>query len=75
MEIANLLTGTTYMDENLAVNTPYYYRLYALSTAATEPVSDVLTVSTKALAVPLAINGLRIAARGRAFDFNLGFRL
>ena len=62
VEIANLLTGTTYMDENLAVNTPYYYRLYALSTAATEPVSDVLTVSTKALAVPLAINGLRIAA-------------
>lgn len=61
-EIANLLTGTTYMDENLAVNTPYYYRLYALSTAATEPVSDVLTVSTKALAAPLAINGLRIAA-------------
>lgn len=61
-EIANLLTGTTYMDENLAVNTPYYYKLYALSTAATEPVSDVLTVSTKELIAPSAIDGLRIAA-------------
>lgn len=60
--IADALTATTYTDENLAAATPYYYRLSALSTAATEPVSDVLSVSTRRLTQPAVVSGLRIAS-------------
>lgn len=59
--IADNLTTTEYEDKDLKVNTTYYYRAYSLNSAAERPVSEVLTVKTKAFAVPENMTGVRVS--------------
>ncbi len=59
--VADNLTATSYEDKDLKVNTTYYYRAYSLNSAAERPASEVISVTTKAFAVPEDIQGLRVS--------------
>lgn len=60
--VADHLTETSFTDNELKPNTTYYYRAYSLNTSTSHPVSEILTVATKKLAIPTAMTGVHAAS-------------
>ena len=61
-DIASNFSELTFIDENLTASTTYYYRVAALNTAGTGTFTETLAVTTPAVSIPDAVNGVRIGA-------------
>ena len=71
--VADNLTTNEYEDKDLKVNTTYYYRAYSLNSAAERPASEVISVKTKAFAVPEDIQGLRASGGANSVSLRWQF--
>lgn len=71
--VADNLTANEFEDKDLMVNATYYYRAYSLNSAAERPVSEVISVKTKAFAVPEDMTGLRISGGANSASLRWDF--
>lgn len=75
--VADNLTTTSFIDNDLNDNTTYYYRAYSATTAAKDNASAVLAVTTAKRETPTAVDNVHVAAGdgkvSLSWDYRSGF--
>lgn len=75
--VADNLTTTSFIDNDLNDNTTYYYRAYSVTTAAKDNASAVLAVTTAKRETPTAVDNVHVAAGdgkvSLSWDYRSGF--